>query len=341
MSNTKKRRFNQLNTDELKSECNGNEPMSKRPRLHEDSKLIIKSHLFPNENDQNQFKLIFESIDASQLINNLHITHYINKEIAEFANGEFKECANKQCDELISILKQDAKIYNNDHNNGHKIGYKYCDDTEKYYCGECMDETKENVCTGCCSHSLLHIPSSDQCGQCDNYIHDYCCGPMEECFLCGDRVCFEHNDYVCVACHEKVCSDCSITYESYEENEECVCNKCCDESNYETMITCKKCKISCSLLHESINHIYPKIGVNAGMEKCNFKNCNTWICLNCKEEDQIGSRHTYAFSTIGRNLFCNIHPVDRIRAQQELSWHNTVKRAMLSMQSIDKSSKGL
>eukprot|EP01084_Bolivina_argentea_P266636 452294_1 len=64
----------------------------------------IKSIWFGNKSDHSQFIEIFNSIENSELSNKLQITHAINKEIAEYATGQFTKCDNSKCLNNIPIL---------------------------------------------------------------------------------------------------------------------------------------------------------------------------------------------------------------------------------------------
>eukprot|EP01084_Bolivina_argentea_P319584 554304_1 len=114
MSTHKKRSYNHLDITSTY------EPQSKKQKL-----CKISSALFPNQADHHQFETIFNTIDNSQLIKSMEVCHFINKNIAEYATGYFEDCFNNKCTNKIPILFQDGQIYNNNHNNAHKIGYKY------------------------------------------------------------------------------------------------------------------------------------------------------------------------------------------------------------------------
>eukprot|EP01084_Bolivina_argentea_P083366 150930_1 len=98
-------------------ESNVNEPPLKKRKL-------ASSAFFTHKLDNEQYQQIFNAIDNSPMIQSLHITHSISRNIAEFANGQFKKCSNDKCKNDISILHQDRKIYDNNHENSVQVGYK-------------------------------------------------------------------------------------------------------------------------------------------------------------------------------------------------------------------------
>ena len=85
----------------LMSMLDGEENVSKRKKLGD-----IKSSLFKHPSDHEQFLEIFESVEESELIQIMNVSHDISKEIAEYSTGNWKECGDTNCDGLVSVLKE-------------------------------------------------------------------------------------------------------------------------------------------------------------------------------------------------------------------------------------------
>ena len=121
--------------DESSLSCDG--PSPKRRKLKHTSRPIVSSKLY-HSSDQDQFRRIFKSIENSAYIRQLDVSKVINKEIAEYATGQIKDCANTECTEKIIILDQEFLEYNSDHSNSDELKFKYCADTQSFYCAQCM-----------------------------------------------------------------------------------------------------------------------------------------------------------------------------------------------------------
>eukprot|EP01084_Bolivina_argentea_P292277 502438_1 len=140
------------------------------------SSTQIQSIWFSNNIDHKQFNQIYSIINNSELSNHLNIPYLLNKEIAEYATGQFVECnGDINCTNHISILNGHIQIYSNN-NYENIIGYKYCIESEKYYCFDCMN--KANKCLYCmdwdcdCCTKLYFKPNKcnlccDNTGICD------------------------------------------------------------------------------------------------------------------------------------------------------------------------------
>ena len=86
---------------------------------------ITLSHLFNNDKDEEQFRSIFEAIASSKAIRTNRIINDIVREIACYATGIITHCENKQCQQEIHVLQNDSQIYNDNHDNADKVGFKY------------------------------------------------------------------------------------------------------------------------------------------------------------------------------------------------------------------------
>ena len=104
------------------SELEANGPSSKKQKLndHNNSSSNTSSICFVNSSDHQHFLELFQVIDGSQLIKSLNITHFISKDIAEFATGSFEKCANTKCMNEIPTLYQDKELYDVHHSNANE-----------------------------------------------------------------------------------------------------------------------------------------------------------------------------------------------------------------------------
>eukprot|EP01084_Bolivina_argentea_P012386 23212_1 len=129
-----------------------------------------------------QFKKMLNSIDQSSLIRKLNIPKDITKCIAGLAEGKIKICANQECEKEILVM------YNDDRNNPHEAGYKYCDHSDKYFCNEkkCMD--------------LAAILNCAKCGKV--MVKGYCCERCRKRYCDGCRFPpFDCKGFSCVSCN--------------------------------------------------------------------------------------------------------------------------------------------
>eukprot|EP01084_Bolivina_argentea_P013156 24655_1 len=193
--------------------------------------IEIKSIWLLHPSDHSEFKQLFATIDNSELSKSLQIPHFINKEIAEYGTGQFVQCTNSKCNNKIPILHQDAAMYNDNHENANKLGYKWCEQSDEYYCDKCMNSAKS--CDCCCAH--LHFqPDCDKCNECKTYLCncecDCDCSCQDKCDNCGIKSC---NDCwfikECARCNKDFCQNCSIMP---DKSDCCICNDCLyDENN--------------------------------------------------------------------------------------------------------------
>eukprot|EP01084_Bolivina_argentea_P013157 24656_1 len=219
---SKKRQFNDI-------ESSSNEPPMKKHKTNTDV-IAIKS-MFMHSNDHSQFKQLFTIIDNTELSKLLHVPHFINKHIAEYSTGQFVGCNNSKCNNKIHILYQHKEIYNNNHDNANKLGYKWCENSDKYYCNECMDLTV--ACKSECD-CLCFKTDSDKCIECNGCLcnfecqkkkcvqfHCESCYSKGSCYDCYSQI---HVFQQCNDCGKKVCSNC--THDGWSLDYFCVCNRC-------------------------------------------------------------------------------------------------------------------
>eukprot|EP01084_Bolivina_argentea_P205879 351620_1 len=234
-------------------------PATKKRKVNDNS-VEIQSTIFLNSSDHSQFQQLFTSIYNSELSQILNIPCIVNKEIAEFATGQFVKCNNPQCDNEIIILCQDEQIYDNNHDNSGRLGYKYClktptfnrvhglEGVKQYYCNQCMDLAKTCDCN--CCNTLYFALNCEKCHLCKADLCD--CGCLWECMnsnrscainkcgICGFKscagcardiewgmCCSQCGEYFCLSlCHpEDSCG-------KYLGGDDQVCNNCYDDQVY-------------------------------------------------------------------------------------------------------------
>ena len=124
----------------------------------------------------------------------MDVIEVINREIAEYATGEWITCANGDCGELISRLHhaddEDDEI----------------DGDEMHFCVDCTLELVEHRCVHCWEQELIHLPSCSRCRGCGKVMLSGCsCGVCLD-DGCEGRFCIDcHPTTACVACHRYVC----------------------------------------------------------------------------------------------------------------------------------------
>merc|ERR1712228_1030824 len=174
---------------------------------------ILSSKMFLNDRDHKQFQIIFTSIDESQLIQQLNVSHVINKEIAEYAVGQLEYCRNNECKQEIIVLENDIQLYlkllGNEpieeceihHSIAKQVGFGYCSTgwfSASYYCLKCVELTQTYWCE-CDSDYILYLPSnSSNCSICDDVVIDCYCslGEPGECGKC------RRNMAICKKCSD-------------------------------------------------------------------------------------------------------------------------------------------
>lgn len=254
-----------------------------------DSSEVV-SHLYIDEEDQNQFQDIFYLLKE---IININIELNTIKDIAEYATGIITNCA--RCDTKMHVLKGD---------NGSK--YKYCSITDKYYCLFCHTR-KCDLC-----RALINTENCPECSNCE-YTIDKCneCGCMDEhtqCDKCDKLYCDDCGDcdlLICPSCNGVFCEQCYKVGPLMADGEFCVCNKCYPDM----VIKCSKCKIECvmrdgqsAVCYES----YTTIGYE--LQHCDKQDCNRYICSNCKNTEYGGIDIYCNQKDCNRNIvYCKQH----------------------------------
>eukprot|EP01084_Bolivina_argentea_P248461 415634_1 len=299
----------------IQLELSSNEPSSKKRKLN-DFSLRIQSSIFLNSSDHSQFQQLFTYISNSELSQSFNLSNIINKEIAEFATGQWKQCSNPKCCTQISVLCQDEQIYGNNHENAHKLGYKMCvksgvfnkvygvPGAKKYYCIQCMDLAISCDCS-CCD--TLYLPSN--CDKCDICKSDMCnCGCILECMshmYCVTYKCNICDLKTCNKCNEnEYCSRCDayFCYGSCGKTlcvrpDEPVCNNCYDK----TIIECDKCDMKCELFYKSNGHLVDN-NEKLRMRKCKYSYCDIYICLDCDDKETTDYSQQW-----NNSYYCNRH----------------------------------
>ena len=123
----------------------------------------ITSTLFEDGTDLQQFVEIFESVEQSNLIKTCNIPQDINKEIAEYATGDWRIC---DCGEFVSILNEKEET------------------EEGHYCECCMQTVWSRDCDIC---AKLWVSADDPtCYRCE---YGHCLDCMVHCSICDEMHC--------------------------------------------------------------------------------------------------------------------------------------------------------
>ena len=219
-------------TDENDDNLN---PFVKKQKKGEDK---ITSSLFKGKGDQDQFRVLFDCIDSSQLCQQLGIFQDLTKYIAEYATGQIKHCAGDNCSQEILILEENKLDETHVLING-----------DDHYCSLCLNDYAPCACEGDDVYTLgrpyhmMHLPTAVECKGCGILWNSICEGREGQCVMlaCDCVICddCEHSFYIgrCGECDESVCydeEDCSIK----------ACQECdgeCDWDCYNENYICKNC----------------------------------------------------------------------------------------------------
>ena len=127
----------------------------------------IRSSIFKDSCDHDQFLKLLKSIKESELTEIMNVSHDINKEIAEYSTGDWINCCNKECAELVSKLKVDERLECMGCNRTW-LGCRYCD--KSFY-------FRHNLLL----HKISHLPTW-ACPHCDDrfWDHDKCKSHVKE-----------------------------------------------------------------------------------------------------------------------------------------------------------------
>eukprot|EP01083_Nonionella_stella_P298995 1014645_1 len=146
---------------------------------------LTRSNRFRNNSDHRHFEDIFRVIDACEWTESVVV---VNKLIAEYATGTIKQCANKKCMNDIVVLVEDEQTYEFDHNNAHKLGYKWCYEYNLFFCSECMDQAESCGSSHC--DILSFIPECGKCDMCNAIAYKCRCHGYEwQCSNCDFNTC--------------------------------------------------------------------------------------------------------------------------------------------------------
>ena len=266
-----KRRFKELNHNEENQIA---EKTKKRKVVETDK---IHSKLFRDEEDQNQFKEIFKSIEQSELIKQLSIPSCINFEISQYATGNIENCKNLKCENKIITLNEDFQCGCSFPVHGtYPVHDSYLADFDgDFYCKKCKEETE--ICYGC--DSIIFIPDCSICSICSVPILD---GGGYHLDCCNERSfawkCFECQCILCTEC-KHYCDNCDQT----------CCPKCFDfdeieDGNY-FVFKCEICHKFIPLPHENCNIDYAVEVYNYHQDYqfdfCSYPDCGGIVCVSC------------------------------------------------------------
>ena len=170
-------------------------------------KLADSSNVFTTSKDYGQFDLIHRAINGWEWISSMKIPH-ISKEIAEYATGMVKECANPACNEKMVVLEQDLIDYVQPpawraaHYYANKIGFKWnwkVQNTE-FYCLHCMALVKADEICNCAECNRMM-------GSCREHCSHSKCGKFGResgvCTICAGSGAY----YDCSECASKTRAD--------------------------------------------------------------------------------------------------------------------------------------
>lgn len=201
-----KRKFSELQNDNLAIDLITRDNKRRRLTKSHSSNAKVTTKLF-DKPDQFFFQQKFCQINQSQLINKLKVPEAISIVIAEFATGSTELCGNPRCDDKITVLCQDWAIYNRDHANANKVGYKYVKSIKgvrsRYYCISCMHDLVNCGCNFCIDNkncTLFHPNNHSLCDKCGILITP--CSQRCHCSLNG---CCSNEQ-----CQAKYCGRCCM-----------------------------------------------------------------------------------------------------------------------------------
>ena len=142
------------------------------------------SHLFqPESKDQQQYKEIFTAIYNSTFINNYRVPLNVIKHLSEFANGEFYECCNGDCEKEVSFLWKDVNAIDTRAVNciycSTKLYWHFCS-IHNEYC------TSTNISGKSCQtcHCTVCHKCISKCEMCPREICSCCISASNCCSMC-------------------------------------------------------------------------------------------------------------------------------------------------------------
>ena len=251
----------------LSESSDDEQPPPKRRRIQRNDSYP-KSERYSNYLDHCLYERIYKSLH-----NQLNIQPIIAKQIAEYANGQFKQCENYQnCNNKIAILHEHHSVYGTMDNS--LLHYnQYIDKKTKtsqhkqlLFCNQCVPkltkckfnrgyggdcnipfikqlskETTSNVTFLCdCKQHTVFIGC---------YKHAQICKICKT-YICNENGCSYHISSKCMQCESIICGD--------KDNLRKYCKKCC---NY----VCSKCIVLFDCKHD----LHWKHGeCNGGLKCC-------------------------------------------------------------------------
>eukprot|EP01084_Bolivina_argentea_P313439 542802_1 len=302
---SRKRSFNQPQSVS-NSEIDTAEPPVKKHKSNMDSPIPISKSV--HHDDRKEFETIFKCVANSSLCNTLQYPITMVQQIAEYAIGEFTQCANENCSKEISILtSHESMIEDNDHHINvymQKIGYAKNVDGSEVYCLDCIGNFEKCECHYCHEYStpeeICLEPEIDFCAFCDDNICGCCScfydeGICAKCdsnthFGCVDMFSFNfdvEDMFTCKSCDRFFCYDCAGEMMGIIISmEDAICFDCYDGNGGK--IICGINNRGCDTEYTSLSERkYTTINglVFHCMQKrfCNGENCGKFICNSCNE----------------------------------------------------------
>eukprot|EP01084_Bolivina_argentea_P036471 67482_1 len=250
MSHMNKRKLSELSHI---SNDNEQEPQNKRQKIM----------------NEEQFSLIFQSINSSELINKIQVPSSVIQEIAAYSVGYLYQCKNMECMNKVVILQSDFDegIFSSEENKYYK--WNGCNDggaEKNCYCSECMTHTEP--CNDC-NNGLL-FPT--KCTFCDF-------GDVFPVTVCDNDYCDVSH---CDDCDKILCYGCSTSC--------CYGNYCpeCASGKYKNF-TCGSCDNYIGATHKNCNPFLEACDEREKVEWleshdftfCANYLCETVICVKC------------------------------------------------------------
>eukprot|EP01083_Nonionella_stella_P023323 64503_1 len=187
------------------------------PFKQNEQDIFIRSDLFSDIIDQQQYRSIFDDVKCC----NLQIPSVIIKDISEFAVGQIRKCENfEQCNNDLSVM-------NGDHEQSTQLAF---DETDDEWDTDWREERAQKAVSEIgffqcddkifCKQCVLNYRNMDHCRNCD----ELCCTKGFQCNRCEDEW------FACCDVCKIVCPMCGITIgvSGHDRHEKChVVAKCC------------------------------------------------------------------------------------------------------------------
>ena len=241
MTSSLKRTFSDLNDENATKYP---EPSAKRIKLADDQSMKTT---FMNNKDHKECTEYLLSIEQADLIQSLQIPLDINREIAEFATGDIKQCGNKECKAGICVLNEAIIAFEN----GKETEWTYCNQKDVYFCELCEPSTIKFICC----NTIQYVTEDRKCGACRDSDLPFCvdkygdysllmgykcnfCDALDDdrtCKDCGEWACYFHHDMR--GCYDDKHNGCCKSNGFCILCDEAFCDGCDDENGY----FCDKC----------------------------------------------------------------------------------------------------